>query len=150
MLSCVGFTVLLTFPQWAQSTAGQVLALTTLSILACLEKLSAILNTIAVERDWTVVVAGADESRLAIMNAQMRRIDLFCKLAAPLAISVIDSASTQAAVFGTAAMSATSVLIEYLAIARVYRAVPALRAPKSPPGRQSQLAGQSWTKCSCC
>lgn len=108
------------------------MALTLLSILACIEKLSSVLNTVSVERDWTVVVAGNDEARLATMNAQMRRIDLFCKLAGPLAISVIDSASTRAAILATAAMSATSVFIEYLAIARVYHAVPALREPKSP------------------
>lgn len=117
-----------------RSTVAHVLAVTILSLLACLEKLSAVLNTIAVERDWTVVIAGTDEPRLATMNAQMRRIDLFCKLAAPLTISLIDSAMITYAfpVYATAAMSATSVFAEYLAIARVYRAVPALRAPKSP------------------
>jgi iron-regulated transporter 1 len=111
---------------------GKILALIILSVLACIEKLSAVLNTVSVERDWTVVIAGTDEARLATMNAQMRRIDLFCKLAGPLAISLVDSGSTRAAILATAAMSSTSVFIEYLAIARVYHAVPALQAPKSP------------------
>ena len=131
MLSCAGFFILLTLVQWAQSTVGKMLALTLLSVLACVEKLSAVLNTVSVERDWTVVIAGADEARLATMNAQMRRIDLFCKLAGPLAISLVDSGSTRAAILATAAMSTTSVFIEYLAIARVYHAVPALRVAKS-------------------
>jgi iron-regulated transporter 1 len=77
------------------------------------------------------VVAGADETRLATMNAQMRRIDLFCKLVAPLAISLVDSYSTKVAAIVTAALSIASVSIEYFAIARVYQAVPALRDPKS-------------------
>jgi iron-regulated transporter 1 len=141
VLSCAGFTVLLIFPQWTQSTVGKIMPLTLLSILACIEKLSAVLNTVSVERDWTVVIAGADEARLATMNAQMRRIDLFCKLAGPVAISLIDSASTRAAILATAALSATSVFVEYLAIARVYYAVPALRESKSSGKRTEHENG---------
>lgn len=113
------------------------MALLLLSMLACMEKLSSILNTISVERDWVIVIAGSDEPRLATMNAQMRRIDLFCKLVGPLAVSLVDSYSTRAAVFATAALSATSVMVEYLAIARVYQAVPALRSRKPPTERTS-------------
>jgi iron-regulated transporter 1 len=130
-VSCIGFLIMLMYPQWTQSFAEKTSALSLLSILACMEKLSAVLNTISVERDWVVVVAGADEARLATMNAQMRRIDLFCKLVAPLAISLVDSYSTKIAALVTAALSIASVSIEYFAIARVYQAVPALRDPKS-------------------
>lgn len=121
---------MLMYPEWTQSVLGKTLALSLLSLLACMEKLSAVLNTISVERDWVVVVAGADEIRLATINAQMRRIDLFCKLVAPLAISLVDSYSTQVAALVTATLSIASVSIEYFAIARVYQAVPALRASK--------------------
>lgn len=131
VLSCIGFLIMLTYPNWTQSLAGKTFALSLLSGLACMEKLSAVLNTISVERDWVVVVAGTDEARLATMNAQMRRIDLFCKLVAPLAISLVDSYSTQVAALVTAALSIASVSVEYFAIARVYQAVPALREPKS-------------------
>jgi iron-regulated transporter 1 len=131
VLSCIGFLIMLNYPEWTQSLIGKTLALSLLSMLACMEKLSAVLNTISVERDWVVVVAGANEARLATMNAQMRRIDLFCKLVAPLAISLVDSYSTKVAALVTAALSIASVSIEYFAIARVYQAVPALRDPKS-------------------
>lgn len=40
------------------------LFLAVLSILACIEKLSAVLNTISVERDWVVTVAAGHEERL--------------------------------------------------------------------------------------
>lgn len=123
--------------EWAQPTIGKTVALLFLSMLACIEKLSSILNTISVERDWVIVIAGSDEARLATMNAQMRRIDLFCKLVGPLAVSLIDSYSTRAAVLATAALSATSVMVEYLAIARVYQAIPALRSRKSTTERAS-------------
>lgn len=60
----------------------------------------------------------------------MRRIDLFCKLVAPLVISFIDSLSPLAAIILTGAMTLVSVSIEYLAIAEVYRTTPALQVPK--------------------
>jgi iron-regulated transporter 1 len=53
----------------------------------------------------------------------MRRIDLFCKLVGPLTIALIDGISTSSAILSTLAMTLASVLVEYLAIARVYRQV---------------------------
>ena len=74
------------------------------------------------------------------MNSQMRRIDLFCKLVAPLAISLIDSFSPEAAILATGGVTMLSVSVEYFAIARVYTAVPLLRAPKSDrTSRRTQL-----------
>lgn len=49
----------------------------------------------------------------------MRRIDLFCKLVAPLAIALVDGVSTKAAILFTLASNVISVMIEYFAIARV-------------------------------
>lgn len=131
ILSCVGFFALLLYPTWAESQLGEAISLLLLSVLACVEKLSAVLNTISVERDWVVVVAETDEARLTKINARMRRIDLFCKLFGPLVISLVDSYSTKTAVLATATMSGVSVLTEYFAIARVYWAVPALQAAKA-------------------
>lgn len=141
IVSCTGFIALLVYPNWAQSSAGKGIALFLLSTLACIEKLSAVLNTISVERDWVVVVAGTNEARLATINAQMRRIDLFCKLVGPLAISLVDSFSTRAAVITAAMMSTTSVVIEYLAIARVYQIVRELQTPKPANDRTRAEGG---------
>jgi iron-regulated transporter 1 len=60
----------------------------------------------------------------------MRRIDLFCKLVGPLAISLIDGFSTTLAVAITGGMTILSVMIEYWSIALVYNGVPALQAQK--------------------
>lgn len=129
-------------------------ALALLSVLACIEKLSAVVNTISVERDWVVVIAQDNDDQLmstygnqqtatsipvqivtnvlsTAMNSQMRRIDLFCKLVAPLCVSLVDSISPQAAILATGGMTMLSVVFEYLAIARVHTAVPSLQAPKS-------------------
>lgn len=61
------------------------------------------------------------------LNASMRRIDLFCKLIGPLFISFVDSYSTRVAIWTVFGLNMASVLIEYMAIAQVYRSVPALK-----------------------
>ncbi|KAK0302605.1 hypothetical protein LTR82_017816 [Friedmanniomyces endolithicus] len=101
-----------------------------LCLLAAVEKLSAVINTIAIERDWVVVIAGDDEGHLRQLNSQMRRIDLFCKLAAPLVIALVDAASTSIAILVAGLLTIVSVPVEYFAIARVHRAIPALSEPK--------------------
>lgn len=62
----------------------------------------------------------------------MRRIDLFCKLIAPVFISLIDSISTQIAIWVVLGLNVISVFIEYVAIAQVYRSVPALKKRTAP------------------
>ena len=49
----------------------------------------------------------------------MRRIDLFCKLVGPFAISVLDGVSTRVAIMSTLLLNVTSAMIEYYAIKKV-------------------------------
>lgn len=128
-LSCILLYGLATFDDASAHIPLSYGALGVLSILACVEKLSAVMNTISVERDWVVIVAGSDENALASMNSQMRRIDLFCKVVAPLFISLMDGISSRVAIGATGGMTAASVLVEYFTIARVYSATPGLRHP---------------------
>ena len=91
-----------------------------------------------------VVVAHNDQETLRELNAQMRRIDLLCKLLGPLFIALLAGFSTQIAIIVNFGMNLVSVVIEYGAIARVYHIVPALQLPKRPrglTGRASGLAG---------
>lgn len=67
----------------------------------------------------------------------MRRIDLFCKLIAPVVISFADSFSTRVAIWAVFGLNTASVLIEYMAIAQVYRAVPALKRTPVPERRDA-------------
>lgn len=126
IVSCLGFwalsTYILDFPGF------KLLLLAMLALLACVEKLCSIMNTIAIERDWIVVVAESSQCGLEVLNSQMRRIDLVCKLVGPLAIALVDAHSTTIAITAVLGMNASSVLIEYFAIARIYHLVPALRA----------------------
>lgn len=84
-----------------------------------------------------VVVAEKEPAVLRALNAQMRRIDLLCKLFGPLFIALMDGLSTQTAITVNLVMNCTSVWLEYFAIARVYRDVPELQEPaKNAPAGQ--------------
>ncbi|KAK9450666.1 Ferroporti-1 [Limtongia smithiae] len=110
-----------TKPFWLQA-----LFISLLSLFACVEKLASILNTVAVERDWVVVIAGSDTQDLQQLNSSMRRIDLFCKMAGPLFISLLVGVTLLGSVITLIAVNSISVFIEYFTIARVYSFVPAL------------------------
>ncbi|PLB49866.1 hypothetical protein P170DRAFT_454594 [Aspergillus steynii IBT 23096] len=114
-----------------------------LALLACVEKLCSVMNMIAVEKDWVVVVAQGDDLALRALNAQMRRIDLTCKLVGPLIIGLVDGLSTEIAILANFGMNMASVLIEYYAIARVYQAVPDLQQPKQSSGETDPNAEPS-------
>lgn len=124
-ISCVAFFVLLLFID-KLSVLLQHALFVGLIIMAVVEKLSIIMNTIAIERDWVVVIAENDESVLQEMNAQMRRIDLFCKLVSPLAVALLDGWSSVFAVACTLGINGVSILAEYFLIAWVYRSTPEL------------------------
>ncbi|KAJ6786715.1 hypothetical protein PWT90_08973 [Aphanocladium album] len=109
----------------AASSVVGVLAL--LCALAGAEKVFAMANTMAVERDWVVVMTEGDDAWRRAVNARMRRIDLLCKLLGPLVISITATASTQVAIGATVAMNVSSVLFEYICIAKVYWSVAALQ-----------------------
>ncbi|KAJ5653951.1 hypothetical protein N7490_000954 [Penicillium lividum] len=128
--------------------------LVTLTLLACIEKLCSVLNLISVEKDWVVVVAGEDYGCLRTMNAQMRRIDLVCKLIGPLFIALIDGMSTEAAILVNLGMNVCSVMVEYFSIAKVYYEVPELQEMKhsSPKVRtvepaQQRILERVWRAC---
>ncbi|OHF03987.1 iron transporter [Colletotrichum orchidophilum] len=101
-----------------------------LSIMACVEKLYSIVNMVSVEKDWVVVLAKGDTEALATLNAQIRRIDLLCKLLGPLFIALIDGVSTEAAIIVNFSMNIASVVAEYYAIAKIYNEDPDLQEPK--------------------
>lgn len=95
-----------------------------------------------------------------MLNSQVRRIDLFCKLIGPLVISLIDGFATEIAISVTFGMTVLSVAVEYLAIAQVsrpqqntrqaanlikrvqvFKRVPALQTTDTPSTRE-RLASQ--------
>jgi len=100
------------------------------------------------ERDWVPALADPltatlHSYTLVHLTAVMRRIDLICKLLAPIVISaLISTTSTRA---GIAAVGCTSLLswpLELLSAQYVWRANPRLRQSK-PPASPSQPQSSS-------
>lgn len=131
VISCALFWVMLGM-KGILSTWAMAILLSANILLACIEKLSSIMNTVSVERDWVVVIANNNETALRQINSQMRRIDLFCKLVSPLFIALLDGFSTKFAILVTLAMNSISLVVEYALIARVYRAFPSLARDCAP------------------
>ena len=102
-------------------------------ILGILENLSASGNMLSMERDW-IVTAASDDGQpydLTHLNAAMRRIDLICKLIAPILISVIVSATgTRIGVLVVGGMNAMSWGIEVFCAKRVWNRNSKLKATK--------------------
>jgi iron-regulated transporter 1 len=97
-------------------------------ILAGVEKLAFLGNTVAVERDWVVVVALELEIERARLNAVMRRIDLLAKLCAPVVVSVIQTWWTVGAVLFVFIGGVGTVGIEWVFVGRVYSVVNGLKS----------------------
>jgi iron-regulated transporter 1 len=100
-------------------------------VLGIAEKLSGAANLMSMERDWVVTVAAADGRPydLTHLNSVMRRIDLICKLIAPLLISAIISvaSSVKVGVLTIAAMSALSWAVEVSCARKVWNGNPVLQ-----------------------
>ena len=116
-------------------------------------------STLALERDWVVVIAGGDKTVLARLNARMRRIDLVCKFCGPMVFGFLMQAAAGhdapddmkiAVTIGTAVVAAWNALTaipEYALLRRVHAQCEALQAPRDDSGGAkkksafSQLAG---------
>ncbi|KAK5105181.1 hypothetical protein LTS08_001455 [Lithohypha guttulata] len=116
VLSCCIFLILLRSKDSLLEIEHHALFAVLIS-LACIEKLCIVMNTIAVERDWAVVIADDNEDLLQEMNSQMRRIDLFCKLVSPLAVALVDGFSTFVAILVTMIVNGISFLVEIALVA---------------------------------
>jgi len=100
------------------------------------ERLSAVGNMMVMERDWVPTLATATSTpSLPTLNAGMRRIDLICKLVAPVFISAVALAlqSIKLTAIMIAAINAASVPVEWVAAYRVWKTNARLRAHRPPP-----------------
>lgn len=109
--------------------------------MGILEGLSASGNMLSMERDW-VVTAASPNGRpydLIRLNSSMRRVDLICKLIAPIAISfVISMTNIRTRVMIVGKMSAISWAAEYWCARRVWPQIPRLMTLKTAANRDSQ------------
>ncbi|XP_049402482.1 solute carrier family 40 member 2-like isoform X2 [Solanum stenotomum] len=103
--------------------------------------LSSLAGTILIEREWVVVISeGHPPGLLTKMNSTIRRIDLICKLFAPVITGfIISFVSLTASAMTLALWNVISVFLEYWLLTSVYNGIPALsesslrRASRSLP-----------------
>lgn len=100
------------------------------NVSGALAALSTLAGTILIEREWVVVMcSGHPPVVLTRINSAIRRIDLSCKLLAPvLSGFVISFVSTQASAVALALWNVASVWLVYWLFVSVYNGVPALSA----------------------
>ncbi|GER55756.1 solute carrier family 40 member 1 [Striga asiatica] len=90
--------------------------------------LSTLAGTILIEREWVVVISEGQPPRiLTNMNANIRRIDLTCKLLAPVASGFIVSfISLTSSAVALVLWNTLSVFLQYLLLMSVYNGIPKL------------------------
>ncbi|CAN6169684.1 unnamed protein product [Urochloa humidicola] len=100
------------------------------NVSGALAALSTLAGTILIEREWVVVISsGHPPSVLTGINSVIRRIDLSCKLLAPVFFGLVFSfVSAQASAAALALWNIASVGFEYWLFVSVYNGVPALAA----------------------
>jgi len=117
-------------------------------LLGCIARLAFVGKTVGIERDWAIVISksrGIDLSSTSRsssinldMNAVMRRIDLFCKLAGPLFVSVLTIPSASFAAIFLASSNILSLPFEYYFIHVVHKRFPDLADKPAPPEHMRQ------------
>ncbi|XP_026432012.1 solute carrier family 40 member 1-like isoform X1 [Papaver somniferum] len=90
--------------------------------------LATLAGTILVEKEWVIVIAKGEPPKvLSNMNSVIRRIDLSCKLFAPVASGfIISFISVEASAVALAIWNVTSVWLQYWLLNSVYDGIPAL------------------------
>jgi iron-regulated transporter 1 len=95
--------------------------------------------TLSVEREWTKTLSGPDTDQLASMNAVMKRIDLTCLIASPIAVGLLMTYRIDAAIIGVLVWNVAAWVPECTLLKRAQNASPVLAAPK--PSLDSSSAG---------
>jgi len=135
----------------------------TVVLISIVEKLSGVANMLAMERDWvpalatnatmsTSTTSEASIYTLTRLNSVMRRIDLICKLVAPLVISfVVTTKGVSIGVIVVGGMSACSWAVEIVTVRWVWKMNERLREPRptssttsSPAQMRDRSSHGSW------
>ncbi|XP_048235845.1 solute carrier family 40 member 2 isoform X1 [Ricinus communis] len=105
-----------------------ILLVMLINISGAVGVLSTLAGTILIEREWVVVISeGHPPTVLTEMNSIIRRIDLTCKLLAPVVSGfIISFLSVKASAMTLAIWNCIAVWIEYWLFTSVYQGIPAL------------------------
>jgi iron-regulated transporter 1 len=100
--------------------------------------MSFIVNNIAIEKDWVVVISNGDTEKL---TTTMRRIDLFCKTMAPLTMGIITIKGSLYGLISIIIWNILSGCIEYILIYRTYIKYPDLSNKNNNNNENTPLIG---------
>lgn len=102
-----------------------------LLLLGALSSVGSLGTNLAVEKEWVKIMCAGDSMMLSKTNSFMRRIDLICKLVAPIFVGiVISSAGGLAGTILIGVWNLLSMFPEYIVLTWTYRVIPALQTPK--------------------
>ncbi|XP_061082313.1 solute carrier family 40 member 1-like [Conger conger] len=123
-------------------TACYILVIT----IANIANLASTATSITIQRDWILVVAGQDRSRLADMNATVRIIDQLTNILAPMLVGQIMAFGSPFIGCGfISGWNLCSMCLEYCLLWKVYQKTPALAikaGQKTQPQEMVQLNAQ--------
>ncbi|XP_034042764.1 solute carrier family 40 member 1 [Thalassophryne amazonica] len=112
--------------------------------IANMANLASTAMSISIQRDWVVVVAGQDSSKLADMNATVRIIDQLTNILAPMLVGQIMAFGSHFIGCGfISGWNLCSMCVEYMLLWKVYQKTPALAikaGQKEPPQELKQLS----------
>ncbi|XP_077393139.1 solute carrier family 40 member 1 [Festucalex cinctus] len=95
--------------------------------IANMANLASTAMSITIQRDWVVVVAGQDSSKLADMNATVRIIDQLTNILAPMLVGQIMAFGSHFIGCGfISGWNLFSMFMEYMLLWKVYQKTPAL------------------------
>ncbi|TPX58205.1 hypothetical protein CcCBS67573_g09185, partial [Chytriomyces confervae] len=104
-----------------EDKTGSLLFFAAVTAAGAAQRLAHRASVIAVEKDWAVVLVRGDALLQTVLNAYLRRVDLVCKLAAPLFVSLVAiPLSVPWTMLVVTAVSLASIPIEILLIRLVF------------------------------
>ncbi|XP_072301304.1 solute carrier family 40 member 1 [Eucyclogobius newberryi] len=109
--------------------------------IANIANLASTAMSITIQRDWVVVVAGQDGSKLADMNATVRIIDQLTNILAPMLVGQVMAFGSHFVGCGfISGWNLVSMCVEYALLWKVYQKTPALatKAGQKDPQQQQQ------------
>lgn len=108
--------------------------------IANVANLASTATSITIQRDWVVVVAGQDSSKLADMNATVRIIDQLTNILAPMLVGQIMSFGSHFIGCGfISGWNLCSMCLEYMLLWTVYQKTPALAVKAGQKDQQQEL-----------
>ncbi|KAJ8247176.1 hypothetical protein GJAV_G00259630 [Gymnothorax javanicus] len=117
-------------------TACYVMVIT----IANIANLASTATSITIQRDWVVVVAGEDRSKLADMNATVRVIDQLTNILAPMLVGQIMSFGSHFVGCGfISGWNLCSMCVEYFLLWKVYQKTPALAFKAGQKGDNQEM-----------